>query len=257
MNGTILRSFVNSVNNVTPDSNGNVTVSFPVTSVNGQTGATVVEQIWYGSNYSIGPINEDTFISIANWRCTSDPYNREVNALVLYANRENGHLMLRREKKDGSIIDAYCYSEVNQPPYPVTAVNGYTGSVDLRIVRGTLWNSVDNDAGTGWHSLDYAAGGRGNIRHFNGSGWSTPSAAVTNYATNSLWAPDGSWWQHLYLIHPNYNGYYTDIQVGINTSDLFYHRVTGGGSGGEVRIWDAAHFSCALSGTTLTINYIS
>lgn len=45
MNGTILRSFVNSVNNVTPDGEGNVTINFPVTSVNGATGAVTINSV--------------------------------------------------------------------------------------------------------------------------------------------------------------------------------------------------------------------
>lgn len=99
MKGIISRSTVTSVNNVSPDTSGNVAIDFPVTSVNGKTGAVTVD-------IPVTSVNGQTGAVTVNVPVTSV------------------------DGKTGAVTTG-AYTSSNPPPYPVTKVNNKTGAVSL------------------------------------------------------------------------------------------------------------------------------
>ena len=165
MNGIIPRSFVNSVNNVVPDEEGNVTINFPVTSVNGLTGAVKVYRIYDSeiNRTSWIPGETDTYAYFARVAPTEVGNDKGTDS-ILYINKSSTPPKLHwscRLKNEETWYGADIYDTENPPPYPITSVNGKTGAIyvstltqnnnagvtGLRIDSGndyTIWYPYNN-----------------------------------------------------------------------------------------------------------------
>ena len=135
MEGIIPRSFVNSVNNVNPDANGNVTISFPVTSVNGATGAVKTYRIFDQSNNRTNwlPGETDTYAYFARVSPMETGDDKGTDSL-LYIYKDSTPPKLHwscRLQNETKWYGADIYDTINPPPYPVTSVNGHTGAVNV------------------------------------------------------------------------------------------------------------------------------
>lgn len=103
---------------------------YPVTSVNGQTGAVTVT----APVTSVNGMTGDVIVSGGGG-----------SGDVLSVNGQNGVVVL--DKTDiglGNVDDVQQYSATNPPPYPVTSVNGQTGDV---TISGAV-DSVNGQTGT-------------------------------------------------------------------------------------------------------------
>ena len=104
---------------------------YPVTSVNGQTGAVTVT----APVTSVNGMTGDVIVSGGGGQGD-----------VLSVNGQNGVVVL--DKTDiglGNVDNVQQYSATNPPPYPVTSVNGQTGDV---TVSGGAVDSVNGQTGT-------------------------------------------------------------------------------------------------------------
>ncbi len=130
MQDTIPRSFVNSVNNINPDANGNVAITFSVNTVNGQTGDTVVTYL-YSQSYNLVMSLPDESDSYLHLIVRSPNYGATASGVQLFIQKDNGSLVWSwKNKAEGSSdIFSNIYDSNHQPPYPVISVNGNTGAV--------------------------------------------------------------------------------------------------------------------------------
>lgn len=216
MNGIIPRSFVNSVNNVVPDEEGNVTINFPVTSVNGLTGAVKVHELYDYNNtaYLWHPAENDTDCYLFRIEPASGQSKSNV-------------IMSVKKGKDPKLTWTYCpagetkwvggtiYDTHNPPPYPVTSVNGKTGAIYVNKITQNNNAGVSGlvvDSGTDY-SIWYSYNKSGTILgKFEFSG---------GHAINNV--------PKIYIIDPASKQFKVVL-----TND---------------------RFNCSLSGTTLTINW--
>ncbi len=171
MNGVIQKSFVNSVNGNVPDSSGNVTISFPVTSVNGATGDLYVQKL----------ISLDFLASLV---CGSlDFTEKDANDDIMYVQNSKGSVTdlyynqrnkcfgyWRHDAENQVSWAGNFYDDSNhQPPYPVTAVNNQTGNVWVENllnsdISGVFTNIDENFVGLAYY---YKAIRRGALRLAN------------------------------------------------------------------------------------------
>jgi len=72
----------------------------------------------------------------------------------------------------------------------------------------------------------------------NGLNYFSASGTVGNSPTiNSV--PTNNWYHIIRMNHPNVTGYYVDVAYGLNTSDVWYRRITNGIANGWYRIIDS------------------
>lgn len=169
MNGIIPRSFVNSVNNVAPDEEGNVTIKFPVTSVNGTTGAVKVYRIYdQETNLSSWiPGETDTYAFFARVSPTEVGNDKGTDSM-LYINKSSTPPKLHwtcRLKNEETWYSADIYDTKNPPPYPVTSVNGKTGAVYVNKITQNNNAGISGlivDSGSDW-SVWYSYNKQGTI----------------------------------------------------------------------------------------------
>ena len=253
MKGAIPRSFVNSVNGIFPDATGNIELAFPVISVNGETGATIVKNLYTPTANAVMFLQEESD-SYVHFISRGPNYGQTASTAQLFIDKNGGYLNWSWKNKIEGSQDVYSqiYDSNHQPPYPVTSVQGQTGAVAFRSIPTTVWSMGDTDGGTGYKQINYADGV---ITAFCGTGWSTPASGGQVLAGAPLYAPSVGWWHHLILTHPNPAGYFFDLICGISENTLFYHRVDYGKSAGMYRIWDTAHFTCYTNSGTLYITY--
>lgn len=169
MNGIIPRSFVNSVNNVVPDEKGNVTIKFPVTSVNGLTGAVKVYRIYDQeiNRTSWVPGETDTSAHFARVSPTEAGNDKGTDS-ILYINKSSTPPKLCwscRLKNEDTWYGSDIYDTHNPPPYPVTSVNGRTGAIYVSTLNQNNNAGVAGlriDSGNDW-SIWYSYNQKGAI----------------------------------------------------------------------------------------------
>lgn len=157
MNGIIPRSFVNSVNNIAPDEEGNVTINFPVTSVNGLTGAVKVYCIYDQKTNLLSwiPGETDTYAYFARVSPTEVGNDKGTDS-ILYINKSSTPPKLHwtcRLKNEETWYGADIYDSKNPPPYPVTSVNGKTGAVYVNKITQNNNAGISGlvvDSGSDW-----------------------------------------------------------------------------------------------------------
>lgn len=161
MNGIIPRSFVNSVNNVVPDEEGNVTLNFPVTSVNGVTGAVTINTVYaYGESTSyIEAQSSDGYIrNCASWTTINGKRYR----WIFYAkpSKLTTFEVSFYDESNKKWTASEVYTSNNPPPYPITSVNGETGAIYVSTLNqnnnaGVAGLRVDSDSDYSvWHSYN-------------------------------------------------------------------------------------------------------
>ena len=105
--------------------------SSPVSSVNGQTGAVVLDADDVGALPDTTTIPSDT-ADLTNTAGFVDAAGAAAAAPVQSVNSQTGAVVLGKSDVGlGSVDNVQQYSASNPPPYPVTSVNGQTGDVTV------------------------------------------------------------------------------------------------------------------------------
>lgn len=136
MKGAIPRSFVNSVNGIFPDATGNIT--YPsVSSVNGETGATVIKNLYSSNTKSIISLpNETEQYAYITEKTPNKSANSTESTIQLYVDKSTGTMGWNwKSAPNAEVVSGGIYDSNHQPPYPVTSVNGYGGDVKVTSVQ--------------------------------------------------------------------------------------------------------------------------
>lgn len=112
--------------------------SSPVSSVNGQTGAVVLDADDVGALPDTTTIPSDT-ADLTNTAGFVDAAGAAAAAPVQSVNSQTGAVVLSKSDVGlGNVDNVQQYSASNPPPYPVTSVNGMTGDVIVSGGGGSL-----------------------------------------------------------------------------------------------------------------------
>lgn len=136
MKGAIPRSFVNSVNGIFPDATGNIELTSPVTSVNGETGTITVKYLYTPTANATIFLQEESD-NYLHFITRGPNYGQTASNAQLFIDKNIGCLNWSwKNKTEGSQeIYSQIYDSNHQPPYPVTSVNGSGGDVKVTAVR--------------------------------------------------------------------------------------------------------------------------
>lgn len=135
MKGAIPRSFVNSVNGIFPDATGNITYTPPVSSVNGETGATVIKDLYSSNKKSIISLPNENEHHAFITKKTPNTDSTE-SAIQVYVDKSTSTMWWSwQSTPNAEVVAGSIYDSNHQPPYPVTSVNGYGGDVKVTSVQ--------------------------------------------------------------------------------------------------------------------------
>lgn len=144
MKGAIPRSFVNSVNGIFPDATGNITYTPPVSSVNGETGATVIKNLYSSNTKSIISLpNETEQYAYITEKTPNKSANSTESTIQLYVDKSTGTMGWNwKSAPNAEVVSGGIYDSNHQPPYPVTSVNNSTGDIKITSLRATTSNEI-------------------------------------------------------------------------------------------------------------------
>ena len=160
-NAYIERTFIKTVNGITPDENGNVEVEVPEGGILQETDPTVPAWAKAASKPSytaseVGALPNTTKIPGKTSELTNDSgfitgYTETDPTVPSWAKASSKPSYTKSEVGLGNVDNVKQYSASNPPPYPVTSVNGKTGAVNLDAsavgARPSTWMPSASDVG--------------------------------------------------------------------------------------------------------------